>query len=293
MRDRQTGFTLIELLVVVTIIVVLLSLLTPAMDRAIYQAELTVCGANLHSIATGATVYASGSRRFYPHRPGVRDDMAWPTAQIYNGSAEIQGVYNGLWAKANLAVYDDRLLLRTFLRLNSALCDPLTGKIDYETVATDTTAYSTVNLWFGYGFQGQTPMRKLGDRMTWSETDIVKGEPVSWRFDVLASDRDSINITGAAGAPIAGDVQCTHPNADGVGHDYVIENGQYEWGLKFSLSFWDSDAGRGLVDLNFACGDGSVRRHDKVAWNDDEMARVPEANLSPPNAYRVTMPPER
>src|ERR1041385_7046662 len=44
--NRMTAFTLIELLVVVTIIVVLLALLTPALDRAIYRAELLRCGAN-------------------------------------------------------------------------------------------------------------------------------------------------------------------------------------------------------------------------------------------------------
>src|SRR6185295_546837 len=130
----RPAFTLIELLVVITIIVVLLSLLAPALDKAIYQAELAVCAANLRAIAGGAAIYASGSKRFYPYRPGVRDDMAWPTAMIYNGSLEIQTVYNALWTQVNPVVYDDRPLLRTFLRLNSALCDPLTGKLDYEDV---------------------------------------------------------------------------------------------------------------------------------------------------------------
>src|ERR1043165_1931025 len=52
------AFTLIELLVVITIIVVLLALLTPALDKAMYQAELAVCGANLRAIANGAIPYA-------------------------------------------------------------------------------------------------------------------------------------------------------------------------------------------------------------------------------------------
>ena len=34
------AFTLVELLVVITIIVILLALLTPAMDRAVYHAEM-------------------------------------------------------------------------------------------------------------------------------------------------------------------------------------------------------------------------------------------------------------
>jgi len=37
----------IELLVVITIIVVLLSLLAPALDKAIYRAELPRCAASL------------------------------------------------------------------------------------------------------------------------------------------------------------------------------------------------------------------------------------------------------
>src|ERR1041385_7156002 len=69
-RYVTRAFTLIELLIVVTVIVVLLALLTPALDRAIYQAELTVCASRLHATGVAVTSYASQYRRTYPYRPG-------------------------------------------------------------------------------------------------------------------------------------------------------------------------------------------------------------------------------
>ncbi len=61
-RKPGMGFTLIELMVVVTIIVVLLSLLAPALDRAVEAAERAVCGANQHAIGAGAIGYAMNNR---------------------------------------------------------------------------------------------------------------------------------------------------------------------------------------------------------------------------------------
>ena len=289
MRHHPTAFTLVELLVVIAIIVVLLALLAPAMDRAIYQAELAVCAANLRGIATGATVYASESKRYYPHREGVRDDIVWPTAQIYNGSPIVQGVYNGLWASegaTNFEVYDDRQVLRQFISLKT-LSDPLTGEVDFEDVNADAVAYSTVNLWFGYGFKGHQAMTRLGDRFGWSEVDTVTNKPVNWRFDVLASDRDTITTNNGA------NVQSTHPDSEGRANNAVFQNGNFGFGAKWVISTWRSNTGRSTVDLNFAYADGSVRPYRGVPWNDLEMARVPELQLGPPNTYRATMPPQR
>ena len=70
---KAQAFSLVELLVVITILVVLLALLAPAMDKAIYQAELAVCGAQQKAIASSSQGYAFDSRRSYPYRDGVRN----------------------------------------------------------------------------------------------------------------------------------------------------------------------------------------------------------------------------
>lgn len=57
------GFTLIELLVVVTIIVVLLALLTPALDKAIEQANIAVCGSHLKGIGQASVTYALENKK--------------------------------------------------------------------------------------------------------------------------------------------------------------------------------------------------------------------------------------
>src|SRR5688572_14459762 len=112
---RRPGFTLIELLVVVTIIVVLLALLTPALDKAIYSAELAVCGSQLHAIGSGATIYAAQFRRYYPYREYSQRSQARAVDIRYMelpGAGPSSGI-------------DERPLLRTFMPLNETLNDPL------------------------------------------------------------------------------------------------------------------------------------------------------------------------
>src|ERR1051325_8231531 len=66
----RPAFTVVELLVVITIIVVLASLLAPALDRASAQAELTLGAAGrLKPIADSALLYAANNKRQYMVRP--------------------------------------------------------------------------------------------------------------------------------------------------------------------------------------------------------------------------------
>jgi len=66
--SNHCGFTLVELLVVITTIVVLLALLTPAMDKAIYRAEQVRCLANIKGQYTAITTYAFDNKRSYFYR---------------------------------------------------------------------------------------------------------------------------------------------------------------------------------------------------------------------------------
>src|ERR1041385_3768014 len=151
------GFTLIELLVVVTIIVVLLALLTPAIDKALYQADLAACGASQNAIIKGLSTYAMSYHRSYPLRPTAADGNALPY-QLKAGS------YAG--TPSNGA--DDRVALGEFVSLKllvDPLCHPV--RLDAASNAPDSWAYASYALWHGWAFAGQSGMRRLGDQFAW------------------------------------------------------------------------------------------------------------------------------
>jgi prepilin-type N-terminal cleavage/methylation domain-containing protein len=124
----QIGFTLVELMVVITIVVVLLALLSPAMDRAIYRAELTVCGANMRGIAHGVTAYAAGEKRRYPARLAVTGKLGGWTP---NTIAQEQ------WG------LDERPLLRKFCSLQRTLYCPLNNAPEIESPTRSSTGGPT------------------------------------------------------------------------------------------------------------------------------------------------------
>ena len=253
--DRH-GFTLIELLVVITIIVVLLALLAPALDKAIYQAELAVCGTNLKGIATGVTVSAMDHGRRYPYRRVVHETLTPPMGLVKGGGAGGTGV-------------DDRPMLKPYVQLPLFGC-PLSGRVDYESPNSETWVFASYNLWFGWQYVGEAGMNRIGDRFIWSEG--TGEDTVVKRFDVLAGDMDVQNVSN-------GNQFGSHPDNDGLLHNERWQNdaqgtlvpGNPGTGQNYVFARWENvgRAKRGLLDLNMVATDNSVARYAGVRQADD------------------------
>jgi len=176
---RRAGFTLIELLVVVTIIAVLAALLAPALERAVYQAELAVCGARLKAIGTGVLIYAPDFRRAYPHRPSMdyksaANSTARPTDLTF---PEPGG-------------FDDRTSLGGYLDVSLLVC-PLVRKVDLST-AVDSYRVTSYARWYGWRWAGERAMARLGDRFTLGSSS----------FNVLAADADAAGRAATGFRPL-------------------------------------------------------------------------------------------
>ncbi len=269
-QHSKTGFTLIELLVVVSIIAVLLALLTPALDKAIYQAELAACAAKLDAIATATDAYAFENTRMYPYRPTLAEPA-----------------YGRWWRPLELANQtgaggDNRpYLKRAYGSLNKLLLDPLCGRINLDHNFPPVDTNSNYPLWFGMSYP--TPlgsgkaMRRLGDTLEW--TDNSRGGSGRRSFSVIASDTDvHYQITGTW------QVITGHPDTDNMLYLYKSEASSptptnvTQVSQGFVLSWWGNIGPthlRGTVDTNYAFTDGSVERFNKVEWDDERMARVP------------------
>jgi len=275
----RPAFTLLELLVIITLLVVLLALLAPALDSAICQAQLARCGANLHGIASGVLSYAVDHKREYP---GAGRSVFW-TAQYLN--------------EANEGSFDLRQIIRSYLQVDRLFLDPLAGNIDLSIEAngkgirTDsgqpgqgTRCLGNYSWYMRWGYPApDVAMNRLGQRFSWNGDS----------FDVLAADVDTRHEGGWA---LSG-----HPDADAAESFYRVQDAFPPGWVqtvpgRYTLSWWQNSNGkaRGLIDNNYLIQDGSVARLNAVLLSDPRMALVPDImNLTESLVRRVQLPPAR
>lgn len=180
MRER------LQLLVVVTIIVVLLALLVPAMNKAIYQAELTVCGARQKAVAANLVSYTFDFKKWYPARGveqlGRETQGGGPVAYL-----DPMTVYDSLDAHIN---YDIRPPLKGYISINKMLQCPFNPPVDMEHNTPDSMIEASYMLLWGWGYNlpggREKFMNRLGDRFTYRG----KG------YSLLIGDMDLIYPSG-------------------------------------------------------------------------------------------------
>jgi prepilin-type N-terminal cleavage/methylation domain-containing protein len=286
---RTRAFTLVELLVVIAIIVLLLALLAPALDRAVYQAELAVCAGRLKATAMSITTYAFENKRSYPYR-----DLP-PTRQ---GAGNPEYVYASELARP-VNTFDMRPYIRGVVDINRMLQCPLTQQVELDATPEGEWVFSSYAMWWGWFYQPSENVRypglfRIGDRFTWNHPNDPNDSDVS--SDVLVGDYDLY-----AGASI---YQSSHPDDAGRMDLYTSVHQNWEGAgggpvavIPLTVSIWMArDARRGLIDLNHAFADGSVRRTTGIkpyvsgANHDPRMTPVPISWTNRENLKRIQIP---
>ena len=287
----KAAFSLVELLVVITIIVILLSLLAPAMDQAIYQSELAVCAARVRGLAGAATIYATEQKRAYPQRQHRRDGKNKVTRP------------NKLWlANGSNPPYDERLLIRPYVSsINMQFQCPLLTEMDLDvndisTRSAGESAWASYQFWYSWQYDGHKGMIRLGDNFSW-----VSPDGREYAFDVLANDYDFISEPQDDNFAIG-----SHPDkrpeqtmAESIVNNDPYISGAPVPGVPRGVHIWSRWVGpyrRGTIDMNFARADNSVQRisdavvEQSAGIADERLVRIPEFSDDAKPAWRVHLP---
>jgi prepilin-type N-terminal cleavage/methylation domain-containing protein len=267
-HQTPTGFTLVELLVVVTMIVVLMAMLAPALDQAIYRAELVQCAARQAGITTSVQLYAMGHKRIYPALDPF-DAGVQP--------ANIKGPVGG-GGPGNSDPFDYRPKVRAYMPVNNLHC-PMAGTLDLEDDSS-VWIWTTYEIRAGFGYftkdglgavTGRSPgMWRIGDRWQFTDTQTDPGKPTTYDFNIVVGDIDRHTDTDRSAA--------SHPDR-GDAANLILES--YRDPL-YIYNLWvtkkDGVMRTGLLDANWAYQDGSagtvagIKPHPQV---DERMARIP------------------
>jgi prepilin-type N-terminal cleavage/methylation domain-containing protein len=164
-NQRRVAFTLVELLVVIAIMAVLLTLITPALQKAREKARLVLCANNQHQLVLGLTSYAVENEGKFPPSHVERKDLSfkftWANHINYHCDEPLSSYNNGGAAHAYLGKYIESVQLficplappvdlRKYEALYTRYDDPLVIN-QYGGGNPDITTTSSYNMfWGGY-----------------------------------------------------------------------------------------------------------------------------------------------
>lgn len=280
---KPSAFTLLELLVVITVIVILITLLAPALDRALTASEMAKCGANLKTIANASTQYSQNNKQRYPKR---QNNYYW----------------DALMMRHPTHPFDIRPQFQDYLFLD-AFVDPLlkSTKLDDGSNSPETVVYSNYSVYTGWGIPGFASLDRVGDRFTFQHA--ATGRPdVLYKFDILAADEDYRwpgNYTTASHPDVGGKMaigrlqdQWTNPNVPAT-----VPAVSY----RATIAWWvvanpkgvgaGNDADRSPLDTQFVHEDNSVQRFTDVKMFDDRMIPIFVTGLDEYNKGRQAQVP--
>ena len=243
------GFTLVELLVVVSIITILVSMMVPAVEQAMYQAKVAACSANMKTVALAATQYAHDNQQHYPKR---HKNYSWDALHIRAGYAE--------------SPFDLRPQFAPYMTIQSYL-DPMLGGVDLSDSANrpNVLLFANFNIYTGLEL-GNDPrwpaMDKVGQRFEALDS-MSSGGPRTYEFNVIAGDRN-MYWDGRWSAS-------SHSDRRVLRNGYLQDHPEHN----VTISYWAADGGdHDPMDLNYAYTDGSVARFGGVVKHDERMARI-------------------
>src|SRR5580704_17134127 len=123
----RLGFTLIELLVVISIIAVLVSLISPAMQSAREAARRTQCLNNIRNLGLATMEFAGGNGDKYPYL----EDSPWSGNSLWVNPPATPGTRSTTvksWV-AQILGYLDQPALSRAITTNNGIINPQTGSL--------------------------------------------------------------------------------------------------------------------------------------------------------------------
>src|ERR1041385_6549015 len=270
------AFTLVELLVVITIVVILLAMLTPAVDKAVYRAELLGCAGRLRAFGVGVVSYASQYQRRYPTRKGL----------VGGGRREITLVQNwwpdGSPAGMAPATGAAPPPLIGFVAINKTLNCPFAKPVDLESQDPNANILTGYGRWYSWRYGQRPGMFKLGEHFEF------RGD----LFRVVAGDSES-NFSGSSNG-----IQEGHPDKEGVLHNFVWDNVSAGFATRtYIASLWVNEKAdvRGPTDRICVRDDTSVSFFDDLVIDDPRLVIVPysdydDGTVAPGSSNRDALP---